>query len=70
MIRQDFDWQRFLCPTKGSFNLDYSGFLYDPKSKYGNFYNSDLVKFDEISDTLCLMLLGEAGIGKTTAIRE
>ena len=70
MIRQGFDWQRFWCPTTGNFNLDYSGFLYDPESEYGNSYNPDLVKFDDISNIPCLILLGEAGIGKTTTSKQ
>ncbi len=69
-MRQGFNWQRFWCPTTGNLNLDYSGFIYDPGSKYGNYNNPDLVKFDEISDIPCLILLGEAGIGKTTAIEQ
>jgi predicted NACHT family NTPase len=70
MQRQDYNWQRFWCPTTGNLNLDYSGFLYDPESKYGNAYNPDLVKFDAISDVPCLILLGEAGIGKTIATKQ
>ena len=70
MQRQDYNWQRFWCPITGNLNLDYSGFLYDPESKYGNFNNPDLVKFDGISDIPCLILLGEAGIGKTTATKQ
>jgi predicted RNA-binding protein with PIN domain len=70
MIRQGFSWQRFWCPTTGNLTLDYSGFLYDLESEYGNSYNPDLVKFDAISDIPCLILLGEAGIGKTTATKQ
>jgi predicted NACHT family NTPase len=70
MQRQDYNWQRFWCPTTGNLSLDYSGFLYDPESEYGNSYNPDLVKFEAISDVPCLILLGEAGIGKTTAIKQ
>lgn len=70
MIRQSFDWQRFWCPTTDNSNLDHSGFLYDPDSEYGNFYNPHVVKFDAISDVPCLILLGEAGIGKTIATKQ
>lgn len=70
MIRQGFDWQRFWCPTTGNLNFDFSGFLYDPESKYGNSYNPDVVKFDAISNIPCSILLGEAGIGKTTATKH
>ena len=70
MTRQDFDWQRFWCPTTGNLNFDFSGFLYNPELKYGSSYNPDIVKFDAISDIPCLVLLGEAGIGKTTATKQ
>ena len=70
MQRQDYNWQRFWCPTTGNLRLDTSGFLYDPESEYGKSYNPDLVKFDGISNIPCLILLGEAGIGKTTAIEQ
>lgn len=70
MQRRNYDWQRFWCPTTGNLNLDYSGFLYDPESEYGSYYNRNVVKFDAISDIPCLILLGEAGIGKTTAIEQ
>ncbi|MEM7759294.1 MAG: hypothetical protein AAF298_14390 [Cyanobacteria bacterium P01_A01_bin.40] len=65
-----YDWQRYWYPETGNLKLDFSGFLCDPESKYGNIYNPDLVKFDAISDIPCLILLGEAGIGKTTAIKQ
>ncbi|BAU65885.1 hypothetical protein STA3757_32810 [Stanieria sp. NIES-3757] len=70
MQEKVYNWERFWCPTTGNLNLDYSGFLYDPESKYGDSYNPDLVKFDVISDIPCLILLGEAGIGKTTATKQ
>lgn len=62
--------QRFWCSTTGNLNFDFSGFLYNPESEYGNSYNPDVVKFDAISDIPCLVLLGEAGIGKTTATKQ
>lgn len=50
--------------------LDYDGFLEDPESEYGRFTNSDVVPFSAISHIPCLVLLGEPGIGKTTAVKE
>lgn len=70
MQRINYGWQRFWCPTAGNLNLNYSGFLYDRESEYGSYYNRNVVKFDAISDIPCLILLGEAGIGKTTAIEQ
>ncbi|ELS02449.1 hypothetical protein Xen7305DRAFT_00021630 [Xenococcus sp. PCC 7305] len=65
-----YNWTRFWCPTTGNLRLDSSGFLYDPESEYSKYYQSDLVGFDDISKIPCLILLGEAGIGKTTATEQ
>ncbi len=70
MQKQNYNWQRFWCPTTGNLRLDYSGFLEDPEGKYGSLLNPDVVTFDAISNIPCAILLGEAGIGKTTAIKQ
>lgn len=45
------------------------GYLCDPESEWGHFYNPDLVTFEAIAESPCLVLLGEPGIGKTHAIQ-
>lgn len=65
-----YKWKRFWCLTTGNIKLDYTGFLEDPESEYGRFTNSDVVPFSAISHIPCLVLLGEPGIGKTTAVKE
>lgn len=65
-----YKWKRFWCLTTGNIKLDYAGFLEDPELKYGRFTNSDVVPFSAISYIPCLVLLGEPGIGKTTAVKE
>ena len=45
------------------------GYLLDPESAYGRIANPDLVTLDYLADVPCLILLGERGIGKSTAIR-
>lgn len=70
MPSQDYGWKRFWCPRSGRINLDDGGYLVNPDSEWGHFYKPDLVAFDAISDIPCLVLLGEAGMGKTTAAEQ
>lgn len=67
--RPRYDWKRFWCPWGGSLALIDGGYLADPEGPYGRYLGSDLRTFEEISDRPCLALLGEPGIGKTTALQ-
>lgn len=49
-------------------DLSDGGFLSDPESEYFKYIRSDVVPFESISDKPCLVLLGEPGIGKSTAM--
>ncbi|QLE54789.1 NACHT domain-containing NTPase [Nostoc sp. TCL26-01] len=53
-------------------NLKYAcgGYLCNPEEDWGHIYNPDLVAFDTILEKPCLVLLGEAGMGKTTAAKQ
>ena len=62
------DWRRFWCPRGADIALDGGGFLLDPESEYGPHYNPRVVVFEHIASRPCLVLLGEPGIGKTTAL--
>jgi hypothetical protein len=64
-----YPWKRFWAPRDGQIDLSDEGFLADPESE--SFWyspNPDLKAFDQISALPCLVLLGEPGIGKSTAI--
>lgn len=65
-----YNWKRFWCLRTGSFSLADGGYLVDPDSEYGRFYNSDAVPFEAILETPCLVLLGEPGIGKSTTMNS
>lgn len=69
MLNQIYNWKRFWCPRTGSFDLSDGGYLADPDSEWGHFYNSDVKSFESITTIPCLVLLGEPGIGKTHAIQ-
>jgi hypothetical protein len=64
-----YPWKRFWAPREGQINLSDQGFLADPESESGWYSpNPDLQAFGEIAALPCLVLLGEPGIGKSTAI--
>lgn len=47
-----------------------SGYLQDPESDWGHILNPNVVPFEAIAETPCLILLGEPGIGKSCAINS
>lgn len=63
-------WKRFWCPTTGNLPLVDGGYLVDPRSEFGKMIASDVVPFEDLSQYPCLILLGEPGIGKSTAIED
>ncbi len=65
-----YPWKRFWCPRGSQISLSDDGFLVDPDGEYAKYYPTDVVDFDSISKTPCLVLLGEPGMGKTTALRD
>jgi predicted NACHT family NTPase len=64
-----YNWKRFWCPREGKLNLSDDGYLWDPDSESGSIYNPDVVPFESISKFVCLALLGEPGMGKSTAMQ-
>jgi len=67
---EHFDWKRFWCPAGTQIGLQDGGYLPDPDSPFGPAYNPQVVPFAAIASIPCLALLGEPGIGKTSAIEE
>ena len=65
-----YNWKRYWCPREGVFNLSDGGYLVDPDGKYGRILAKDVRPYTDIATTPCLILLGEPGIGKTTALEE
>lgn len=67
---QTFPWKRFWCSRTGTMSLNDNGFFLDPESKYAHFYHKEVAAFEEIQKIPCLILLGEPGSGKTTALNS
>lgn len=66
-----YPWKRFWCAREGTISLADGGFVADPDSNGGWLSpNPDLRSFEEIADIPCLALLGEPGIGKSTALQD
>lgn len=68
MSKKIYNWKRFWCPRNAQIDLSDRGYLVDPESKWGHYSNSELVELDTLTDTRCLILLGEPGIGKSRVI--
>ncbi|MCX5722813.1 MAG: hypothetical protein NT179_12415 [Nitrospirae bacterium] len=65
-----FQWKRFWYPRGSSLNLADAGYLPDPDSQSSQFWNKDVVSFEEISGVRALVLLGDPGMGKSTILSE
>lgn len=70
MAERTYNWKRFWCTRGGTISLADGGYLFDPDSEFGKIYNPDLVSFQSLADQPCVVLLGEPGIGKTTALQS
>jgi hypothetical protein len=65
-----YEWKRYWSPVSQEIYVDYDGYLPDPDTinwRYNNF-SPKPIGFESIADQHCLVLLGEAGMGKTTAM--
>lgn len=65
-----YDWKRFWIPRDSRYSLLDGGYLADPDSEGGKIFKSQVVPFSRISHHACLVLLGEPGMGKTTAMES
>jgi predicted NACHT family NTPase len=66
---RQYNWKRFWCPREGNIALTDAGYLEDPDTPWGHIQNPDVRSFGSISDSPCLVLLGEPGMGKTYAMK-
>lgn len=69
MAARDLIVERFWYPAGSELVLD-SGFLPDPRERIFASFNEAVRTFDKLAQHHCLILLGEPGSGKTTALRN
>ena len=69
MDQNIYAWKRFWCNWEGNYLLTDDGYLLDPEVEPYGYRSPDVVSFQDISHNHCLVLLGEPGIGKTSAIK-
>lgn len=60
-----FPWKRYWAPAGAKAQLFDDGYLWEPQSDRWNVINKELQSLDELTQTPCLILLGEPGLGKT-----
>ena len=69
-MKKLYDWKRFWCRRDGFINLDDNGFLSDPVLENSIYHPTDVVPFNKIGNYPCLIILGSAGVGKTTTLNK
>jgi hypothetical protein len=62
--------RRFWVPPEAKVNLGDCGFVIDPDTETGSWYNPDVVPYEAIAKKPCLCLLGEPGMGKSTVLES
>ena len=60
---------RYWIPPDATLNLADNGFLPDPEDEHLALYNPKVVPFSALEALRCLVLIGEPGLGKSTALR-
>src|SRR5687767_4952414 len=65
---QIYPGKRFWVPREGRLRLDERGYLADPDAHAH--WNPDVVAWESLRDHFCLILLGEPGAGKSTALQQ
>jgi predicted NACHT family NTPase len=70
MAKRAYNWQRFWCPLEVTYNLDDDGFLVEPEGEYAEYFQPRVVSFKTLAKVPCLALLGEPGMGKSTAVED
>jgi hypothetical protein len=63
-------WTRYWAPRGSTIRVDSGVFLLDPNSAWGRAANTSVTSLDHLQERRCLVLLGEPGMGKTTALND
>lgn len=72
MTKIPYNWLRFWIPIGQSVPLDDHGFLFDPEDEHAHYYYSGYQArpLNQLTELPVAILLGEPGIGKSTALKE
>lgn len=65
-----YPWRRFWCVRGGTIDLSDHGFMLDPESDFWILGRPKPSTLEEVSNYRALILLGEPGIGKSTALEQ
>ena len=65
-----YHWQRFWCERDSPIRIDEQGYVADPNGPFGYALNPYVIPFEAIASLPCLVLLGEPGMGKSTALQS
>lgn len=65
-----YAWERFWRPRGEKVIFDQNGYLYNPNTEYGKYYNHNLANLYALSKIQCLILLGEPGSGKSHELNK
>ncbi|HEX2744337.1 MAG TPA: hypothetical protein VHN16_08045 [Streptosporangiaceae bacterium] len=67
LASERFSWRRWWCPAEEEPPLTL-GFLDDPAGPYASYFDHALVELAQLDHVRCLVLLGEAGMGKSSEL--
>ncbi len=72
MTTRSYEWQRYLCPADQGYSRTSDGYLIPPSPHDVPFFstNAHLRTLDALEDQHFTVVLGEAGIGKSTFLAE
>lgn len=68
VTRPTHKWRRFWCKPEELYLLGDAGFLIDPDAEHAKYFQPHAVAIEALRDSPCLVLLGEPGMGKSTAL--
>lgn len=67
LASERFSWRRWWCPADEDPPVS-SGFLDDPAGPFASYFDYALVELAQLDHVRCLVLLGEAGMGKSSEL--
>ena len=67
LASERFSWRRWRCPADEDPPVS-SGFLDDPAGPFASYFDYALVELAQLDHVRCLVLLGEAGMGKSSEL--